>query len=67
MRLIGVKPRGKVVFEIEGNRVRVHSPKWTIETLAGSIPPLDEPRDIDEQIRRAKEERAKGAREKLRR
>lgn len=58
MRLLGVKPREKVVFEVHGNRVELMPARFTVETLAGSVQPIRDPADLDEQVRQAKEERA---------
>jgi AbrB family looped-hinge helix DNA binding protein len=58
-RVLGLKPRDQVAFEIDGEEVRLKPVKWTLESVAGSVEPLsDGPQDFDEQIRQAKEEHA---------
>ena len=58
-RVLGLKPRDKVAFTIDGEEVRLSPVKYTIESVAGSLPPLHEgPQDFEEQIRQAKDERA---------
>ena len=58
-RVLGLKPRDKVAFAVEGEEVRLRPVRYTLESVAGSLPPLhDGPQDFDEQIRLAKEERA---------
>lgn len=58
-RVVGVKPREKVTFEVEGNQTRVVPSRFTVETAYGSVPPLPGCRDIDELIREANEENAR--------
>ena len=58
-RVLGLKPRDKVAFAVEGGEVRLRPVKHSLESVAGSLPPLhDGPQDFDEQIRLAKDERA---------
>lgn len=57
-RLLGARPRGKVVFEIEGEQVRLAPAPFDAETLAGSVKPLGRPQNLEEISRRAKEEHA---------
>ena len=65
-RVLGLKPRDKVVFTIEGSEVRLAPAEYTLESVFGSIEPLtDGPQDFEEQIRQAKEERAEEAIRKL--
>lgn len=58
-RVLGVKPRERVTFEVEGNQVRVVPSRFPIQTVYGSVPLLPGRRDIDEQIREANEENAR--------
>ena len=60
-RLLGVKPRDKVVFEIEDDQVRLAPAKFTLETAYGSIKPTKRPEDFEEVARKAKEEHVKKA------
>ncbi len=56
-RLLGIKERDKVIFVIDDNQVRLVPAAFTLESAAGSIPPLGHDADLDELIREAKEER----------
>jgi bifunctional DNA-binding transcriptional regulator/antitoxin component of YhaV-PrlF toxin-antitoxin module len=58
-RELGLKPRGKVVFEIDGGAVRLTPPRFTLETLRGSVTPINRPEDFEELSRLAKEEKAR--------
>ena len=67
-RILGLKPRDHVAFEIDGDEVRLKPVKWTLESVAGSVKPLrDGPQDFDEMIRQAKEEVAERYIEKMNR
>lgn len=66
-RVLGLKPRDKVDFVIEGEQILLRRPKYTLETAFASIPPLRTPEDWDERIREAKEEKAATLIEKIRR
>jgi len=56
-RILGLKPRDRVTFSVEGSEVRLKPVKWTVESVAGSVEPIsDGPQDFDEQIREAKDE-----------
>ena len=58
-RLLGLRPRDKVVFRIEDGRVQLAPVRYTIESAFGSVQPLPTAaEDFEEQIRQAKEERA---------
>jgi antitoxin PrlF len=57
-RLLGVKPRGKVAFAIEGNLVRLLPAKFTLESAYGSVTPLHRPENFEEMIQEAMEEHA---------
>jgi antitoxin PrlF len=46
-RVLGVKPREKVTFQVEGNEVRVVPSRFTVESVRGSVPPLKERRSLD--------------------
>ena len=39
MRILGVKPRGKVAFLIEKGEVKLKSPSSTLENVFGSVKP----------------------------
>lgn len=56
-RVLGLKPRDQVMFEIEGNEVRMKPVEWTVESVAGSVKPLkDGPYDLEQMIHEAKED-----------
>jgi AbrB family looped-hinge helix DNA binding protein len=53
----GLKPRDKVIFEIDDDQVRVTRPEMTLEETFGSLKPRRPIADIDAAIREAKEEK----------
>jgi antitoxin PrlF len=66
-RVLGLKPRDRIAFTVEGSEVRLVPVKHTLESVFGAIEPLtDGPQDFDEQIREAKEERAEQTVRKMR-
>ena len=67
-RLLGLGPRDKVTFTVEGREVRLASARERLHAVFGSVDPLDwdQPSDFDGQIREAKEDRAGRSEEKRR-
>ena len=65
-RALNLKPRDKVVFEIEGEWVRLAPVSFTLETAYGSVKPLNKPEDFKEISRRAREEHVEQVIRKLR-
>jgi bifunctional DNA-binding transcriptional regulator/antitoxin component of YhaV-PrlF toxin-antitoxin module len=65
-RLLGLKPRGKVVFRIDGEDVRLVSPRMTLEEAYGSVPPLAQPEDFSAISRQVKEAKARETVDELR-
>jgi AbrB family looped-hinge helix DNA binding protein len=65
-RLLNLRGRGKVSFAIDGDHVSIAPSKYTWETAFASVPPLDPPKDFDQSIREAKEERAERLVERMR-
>jgi antitoxin PrlF len=59
-RVLGLGPRDKVTFTVEGREVRLASARERLHAVFGSVEPLDrtQPSDFDAQIQEAKEERA---------
>lgn len=55
-RVLGTKPRTKVVFRIEGGRVELAPVEFTLETAMGSVKPVSRPEDFDAISRDAKAE-----------
>lgn len=64
-RLLGLKPRDKVAFTIDGDEVRLVPVSFTAASALGSVEPLAGGDDFDEQIRQAKDERAAKAAQTL--
>ena len=65
-KALGISKREKVIFAIDDGKVVLKRPRWTIQTLAGSVPPLDPPRDWKEIERIAHEEVAERYAQKMR-
>lgn len=57
-RLLGVKPREKVVFRIEGDQVRLAPARFTLESAYSSVTPRHRPEDFKKMIREAMEQHA---------
>ncbi len=57
-RALGIRPREKVAFAIDGDQVRLLPAKFTLETAYGSVTPTKIPEDFDERIDNAMEEHA---------
>lgn len=55
-RVLGIKPRDKVVFAIEGDQVRLVPARFTLES--GYVTPRKRPEDFKRHIREAMEEHA---------
>src|SRR5438132_1507235 len=66
-RILGIKPREKVAFQIEGKAVRLLPPAFTLESAYGSVKPRQTPENFTNLIRSAKEEKVKHTLQKLRR
>jgi antitoxin PrlF len=58
-KLLGVKPRDKIAFRVDGGTVRLVPVEFTLEQVFGSVTPLQRPEDFDELSRTAKDEKAK--------
>ena len=54
-RALAAKARGKVIFEIDGDEVRL-LPVMTLDETAGSVKPMHRPEDFNEISRVTKEE-----------
>lgn len=65
-RLLGVKPREKVTFQIEDDQVRLVPAAFTLETAYGSVTPLTQPEDFAAISNAARERRVERALGKLR-
>jgi antitoxin PrlF len=58
-RKLGVKPKEKVTFEVDGESIRIISSKFTVESVRGSVPPLAERTPLENIIDIAAEEHAR--------
>ena len=66
-RLLGLKPRDKVAFEINDGKVEISAASFTLETAFGSVRPATKTEDLKAITRAAREERAERALRKLKR
>jgi antitoxin PrlF len=57
-RKLGVKPKQKVHFEVDGDSIRIVPSAFTLESIRGMAPPLSEPESIEEIFDIAAEEHA---------
>ena len=57
-RALGVNPGDKVTFTIDGDEVRLKPSFFTLETVFGSVKPLNKPEDFDRIISEVKAGRA---------
>jgi len=64
--LLGLKPRQKVAFAIDGDHVRLLPATFTIESAFGSVRPRHKPEDFKALSRRARDEKARRTVSKLR-
>ena len=58
-RLLGLRPREKVTFAIDGESVRLLPTRYTIDTAFGSIRPRKRPEDFKALSRRVRDEKAR--------
>lgn len=58
-RKLGVKPKQKVHFEVDGDSIRIVPSEFTLESIRGMVPPLSEPKSIEEIFAIAAEEHAR--------
>ena len=52
-RMLGIKPKEKVTFEIDGDEIRIVPPRFTVATVRGSVPPLKKPKGLEEMYQEA--------------
>ncbi len=64
-RLLGLKPRDKVAFEIEDDKVQLTPAKFTLESAFGSVGPATRTADLKAISRAAKDEKATKATREL--
>ena len=65
-RALGLKPKDKVTFTIEGDEVRLSPVSFTLEAAYGSVKPSQSPEDFEEISREAKEAKAEQSARELR-
>ena len=65
-RLLGLKPRDKVAFEIEDGEVQIRAVSFTLESAFGSVKPLKGRQDFKAASRAARDEHSAKSRRKLR-
>jgi AbrB family looped-hinge helix DNA binding protein len=58
-RKLGVKPKQKVHFEVDGDSIRIVPSEFTLESIRGMAPPLSEPKSIEDIFDIAAEEHAR--------
>ncbi len=64
-KLLGVKPKEKVTFEVEGDSVRIVPSRYTVESVRGSVPPLAERKSLEDMFGLAGEEHSRGVYEEM--
>lgn len=57
-KLLGVKPKDKVVFQVKGDQVTISPARYTLESVMGSVEPPTRTEDFEQISRDAKEEQA---------
>ena len=57
-RLLGLKPKDKVAFTIDGGTVRLEAARFSLESAFGSVTPARSPEDFGEVSRDVKESKA---------
>ena len=59
-KVLGLKPRDRITFEVSGNQVTIRPAAPSLSSLAGSIPPFpgSTDRDIERYIEEANEDHA---------
>ena len=57
-QVLGVKPRDKVAFTIEGNVVHLAPASFSLESAYGSVKPAERPENFDKITRIVKEAKA---------
>ena len=60
-KALGIKPRGKVVFEIAGGEVKVKAARSVVEATHRVLPALDRKLSVEEMVEIATEETADSA------
>lgn len=58
-RILGIKARDKVTFQVDGQDVRLVPTTFTLESAFGSVPPLPEAKSLEEVFAAAREEHAR--------
>lgn len=64
-RLLGLKARDKVTFAIDAQTVQLRSPRYTLESVFGSVKPATSTEEFEELSRQAKEDHVASSAAKL--
>jgi bifunctional DNA-binding transcriptional regulator/antitoxin component of YhaV-PrlF toxin-antitoxin module len=56
-RILGADTPGKIIFQLDGDEVRLLRPAFTLETAYGSVEPLNRPEDFPRIAREARKAR----------
>lgn len=65
-RLLGVRPKDKLIFAIDNDQVRVLPAVFSLESSFGSVKPRGRVRSLEEQSQIAKDEHAEEVLRKMR-
>lgn len=65
-QLLGVKPRDKIAFAIEGDQVRLVPASFSLESVYGSVKPSGQPEAFDRISRAVKDAKAEKTARQLR-
>jgi AbrB family looped-hinge helix DNA binding protein len=57
-KLLGVKPKDKVAFQVEGGQVTITPVRYTLESVMGSVEPATRTEDFERVSRDAREDHA---------
>src|SRR5947209_4947534 len=66
-RILGVKPKEKVTFQVDGEEIRLVSTRFTVESVRGSVPSLSAPKTLEEIYQVAGDEHARHIRDEMNR
>jgi AbrB family looped-hinge helix DNA binding protein len=58
-RKLGIEPKQMVHFEVDGDSIRIVPSEFTLESIRGMVPPLAEPKSLEEIFDIAGEEHAR--------
>lgn len=64
-KMLGVKPKDKVSFEVEDGKVNLVPARFTLESVFGSVPPPTRTEDLEQLSSDVKEEQVQKTVDKL--